>query len=581
MLQVAARVAGAARMPRVVAAQRISRTAASLDCAFVGVVTAVSLVVYVGHLGFYLDDYSVLERMHASRDQSLGGLYDSVRPATGQRPLQALTFAVLYRLFGLRPLGYHLSNTVLLLAIGALLYLVLRELRLPRLVCVAVPLVYSTLPHYSTNRFWLDAFQINVSSLFYLLSLYAALRAVRSTFPSLALWITIAVVGVVVSLFAYEVIFPLFVLNIALVWWVAPRLREGEVGRRNAAFVATALVLAIVGAGAAKTAAVAEQGQNGYQIGFQDGFLHHLAYLVAGAVKLNVGTYFLALPYVVWWILWHHFSASAAAIAGVSGGLAFCYLLALGRRDHAFLAARDGWRALAGVGLVVFVLGYAIFVTNQYILFRSAGIDNRVNAGAALGVAGMLVGGAGLLSRLLEPHLRPLAFAGSLACVVAVGVFVIDTLGSYWTAAEREQRALVADVSRAAGSLAPSSTVILDGTCPEIGPGVVFADQWDFRGALELHYGDPSLQADVAAERMQATRSGLALQMTFVGRVMTRTYPYSHRLYVYNPPRRRLYPLPDRRAASAYLSHVRPSFRCPPLRSFAWGFDPERRLSLL
>jgi hypothetical protein len=64
-----------------------------------------------------------------------------------------LTFAALDRLFGLNPLGYHIVNAFLLVAVAWLFYLVLRELRLPRLLCVALPLVYSTLPHYATNRF--------------------------------------------------------------------------------------------------------------------------------------------------------------------------------------------------------------------------------------------------------------------------------------------------------------------------------------------------------------------------------------------------------------------------------------------
>jgi dolichyl-phosphate-mannose--protein O-mannosyl transferase len=110
------------------------------------VVNAASLLRYVGDLGFYYDDYSVLRRMSLSEDQSLLGLYDAVRPATGQRPLQAFTFATLYRFFGTDALGYHIWNAFLLVAIAVLLYLVLRKLRLPRLICVAVSLLYSTLP---------------------------------------------------------------------------------------------------------------------------------------------------------------------------------------------------------------------------------------------------------------------------------------------------------------------------------------------------------------------------------------------------------------------------------------------------
>src|SRR5215208_7702833 len=98
----------------------ISVSAAGVDCAFLAIVVAASLMLYVGHLGFYYDDYSVLERMRVSDDGSLLGLYDSVRPATGQRPLQALTFATLYWFFGTDALGYHIWNASLLVAIAAL-----------------------------------------------------------------------------------------------------------------------------------------------------------------------------------------------------------------------------------------------------------------------------------------------------------------------------------------------------------------------------------------------------------------------------------------------------------------------------
>ena len=542
---------------------------------------AVSLILYVGDLGFYYDDYSVLERMRSSDDQSLFGYYDAVRPATGQRPLQALTFAALYWLFGLDPLGYHVSNACLLFVVAGLLYLVLRELRLPRLLCVSVPLVYSTLPHYATNRFWLDAFQINVSTAFYLLSLYAGLRAIRSSSPALIIWIAIAVLGVPGSLFAYEVIFPLFALNVGLIWWVGRRRRFHEVSDRAVALTTGTLLVAIVGAGIAKLAAVAQHGQNTYGIGFEDSVPHHLAYLVSGAIKLNVGTYLLALPYVLWWIVRHEFSAGNAVVAAIAGILALAYVLHVARLGRETLAKAATWRYVVGASTVAFVLGYAIFLTNQQILFRSAGIDNRVNSGAALGLAGLLVGGIGWLIARLDARRRAPALAVAVACAVASGVFVINTLSSFWTTAARHQREILADIRRDAGELPRSSTLILDGSCPEQGPAIVFADQWDLRAALKIAYRDPSLTADVASEGMQATQSGLAIRMTFLDRVFIRTYPYGRRLIVYDSKRRRLYRLRDRAQAIRYLADSRPSFRCKPQRSFAWGFDPSRRWTLL
>lgn len=579
-MKVSARVADALRLETIARGKRISVAAAAVDCAFLAVVTAASLLPYVGDLGFYYDDYTVLRRMSLSEDQSLFGLYDAVRPATGQRPLQAFTFATLYRFFGADPLGYHVWNAVLLVAIAALLYLVLRELRLPRLICVAVPLLYSTLPHYATNRFWVDAFQINVSIACYLLSLYAGLRALRASVPALIAWALIAVLGIIASLLAYEVVFPLFALNLALIWSTVRRLEHG-VNRRAAPIVTGAIAVAILVVGFTKLALVAEHGQNTYQIGFEDGFPHHVAYLISGSIKLYLGTYFVAFPYVIWWILAHHFSVVNAVVAGIVGLFSLAYLWRLGRREPDVFDTSGTSRVLVGVGLLAVVLGYVIFLTNQNVLFRSAGIDNRVNAGSALGLAGVLVGTIGWLVGRLEPRRRAVVFSTGVACAVAAGVFVIQTVASFWTSAAEQQRAIITAIAQTSDSKPAWRTLILDGVCAENGPAVVFADEWDLTGALRVHYHDASLKADVAQEGMQATARGLGVDMTFLGRFSTRTYPYGPRLAVYDSTRRHLYGLFTRRQAAKYLADSRPSFRCPAQRSFAWGFNPFARWSLL
>jgi hypothetical protein len=576
---VTASTADAARLAAPATARATAASHAVVDCLFLAVVTALSMLTYVRGLGFYYDDYSVLYRMAFSDDQSLAGLYDAVRPATGQRPLQALTFATLYRFFGLDPLGYHVVNACLLVAVAVLLYLVLRELRLPRLLCVTVPLVYSVLPHYATNRFWVDAFQITLSSVFYLLSLYAALRALRARPIRRLAWLTVAFACVAGSLFAYEVIFPLFALNVALIWWVGRQSRRE--GRRDYVpwITAGGLAATILAAGLLKAALVAEHGQNAYEVGFQEGFAHHIAYLVSGGIKLNLGTYFLGIPYVLSWIVAHRLEAANVGVAVAAGALAFVYVSWIARHDRRALAGGRHWRDSVGAGFVAFVLGYAIFLTNAQILFRSAGIDNRVNAAAALGVAAMLVGGTGWLAARLAERRRPVFFSAVTSAIVVTGVLVIGTLSSFWTTAAKDQDAIISSIERTAPSLPSSSMVVLDGVCPEDGPAVIFADQWDFRGALRLAYNDPSLRADTATEALRAGARQLELQMTFLDRRFTRTYEYGPRLFVYDFPGRTLHVLRDRNDAVRYISS-RPAFSCQPQRGFAWGFDPSRRLAL-
>jgi hypothetical protein len=558
-------------------ARATSRGGIALDCAFLVVVIGISLLPYIHGLGFYYDDYSVLGQMNVAPNQSLTGLYDAVRPATGERPLQALIFAMLYRSFGLHPFGYHAVNACLLAGVAILLYLVLRELRLPRLLCVTVPLVYSALPHYATNRFWLNAFEINLSSLFYVVSLYAALRALRARPLPLVAWLVVAAACVAGSLFAYEVVFPLFGLNVALLWWAGRRARPTV---RTARWITIGGVSAtILAVGVLKTTLVAEHGQNTYRIGVQDGLAHHLAYLVSGSIKVNVGTYFLAVPYVVWWIVRHRLTATDAGAAVAAGLLALIYVRWIGRSEREALAFTRHWRNSMKAGVVAFVLGYAIFLTNQRVLFRSAGIDNRVNAAAALGVAAAVAGGLGWIATKLPDRRRVAFLSATVGCVVALGVLMIDSLGGFWTTAAKQQHSIVTSLRRTQPAFPTASTVVLDGVCPEAGPAVVFADEWDFRNAIQLAYGDPSLIGDTATEGLQADAEHLTLTMTFLGRRFTRMYDYGPRLFVYDFPRRSLYLIRDRNDAVRYVSS-RPPLQCAPQRSFAWGFDPFRRTSL-
>lgn len=550
----------------------------AVDCSFLAAVVIVSLVLYVWDLGFYLDDYGTLWPMKASHDQSLFGLYDAVRPGTGQRPLQAGLFAFLYRLFGLDPLGYHLFNAVLLVSIAVLLYLVLRELRLPRAACVAVPLVYSMLPHYSTERFWLNAFEISLSTAFYLASLYATLRAVRSSGAALACWLAIAVVGIAGSLLSYEVAFPLFALNLVLAWLAGRRLRAAS-SRRTVHLTIAVLVAGIIAVGMFKTAAVATHGQNGYGIGFHGGAAHHYAYLVFGAFKVNFVTYLAAFPYVVWWIFAHRFSLSNVGIAVAVGLLAFAYLRRIGFDSTRARPGIDVWRGLVGGGLVAFVLGYATFLAASTFLFRSAGIDNRINAAAALGVATAVVGGFGWLANRLDARHAAVAFAGGVACVAAAGALVIQTLGTFWTQAAKRQHTVMAAIVSDARSIPPGATFILDGACPEVGPTPVFADDADLVSALKLELqGRAPRRADVASAALSAGHGRLELTIRYADHSDTRTYPLNRKLVVYNFVTGRVVRLGSAARARQYIGN-RPRVPCPPLRSFAWGFDPGNRWS--
>src|SRR5215211_3205049 len=147
------------------------------------------------------------------------------------------------------------------------------------------------------------------------------------------------------------------------------------------------------------------------------------------------------------------------------------------------------------------MLGYATFLVASTFLFRSAGIDNRINAAAALGVATAVVGGLGWLTHWLDTRYANLAFAGGVACVAAAGALVIQTLGTYWTRGADRQDEIMAAILGDKGQIPAESTFILDGACPEVGPTPVFADDADLVAALKIRMTERApARADVASD---------------------------------------------------------------------------------
>ena len=133
-------------MPPVLVNARSSiRRPAFQDCSLLALVTALSAAFYVSRLGFYSDDWNFLWIFWFSADQSLTGLmhaFFAADPNTRARPLQALYDALLYKLFGLNPVGFHIVNAgVFILGLCAF-YFVLGSHTERRMMALAVPLLY-------------------------------------------------------------------------------------------------------------------------------------------------------------------------------------------------------------------------------------------------------------------------------------------------------------------------------------------------------------------------------------------------------------------------------------------------------
>jgi hypothetical protein len=552
------------------------------DAAFLVLVTTVPALFYTRGLAFYFDDHYFLGLMANAHDHSVGGLFGALAgddPKAQLRPVEYFLLATMYRLFGANPLPYHIVLAGLVPLCAVTLYVVLGRLGLPRFLALAIPVVFATAPHYSSAKLWPAAYDPVLTLVLFLWSLYASLRAAEASRRQRAGWLALAAITLLASAFMYELVLPLFAL--AALYHVVRARRHGGGWRTSALVIVAVLGLAL----AIKLVISLKVGtETSYRIGYEYGFLHQLGYLVSGTVKLNAITYGVALPYVIGWIVAHRLTWSAVGASAIVGVGSFLYLAhgtsALRGLDRLpSWRGRPMWQYLAAAGLGVVAAGYGVFVTTGSIYFTSAGIDNRVNVVAALGMALIAVA---LILRLLDfvpPARRHTAFALAVAGLAATGTLVMNTIASYWQEAGRRQADILAALRAALPPDPSGKTVILRGACAEVGPGVVFTTDYDLAGALQTLYRDPTIHAGVATGSVGVMSRRLVVSNPVYNYVETHSYRYGRQLLLYDWQRRKIHTASDAAAARRFLAGA-PRLSCPPGRSFAWGVRVSRLMPI-
>jgi hypothetical protein len=99
------------------------------------------------------------------------------------RPLYWLSLALDRHLWGLNPAGFHFTNLLLHIFNGALLFHLLRRLRIASVAAAATTLLWISLPINSEAVAWISARAYPLCFFFLLLSLLATLRYVEGGRP--------------------------------------------------------------------------------------------------------------------------------------------------------------------------------------------------------------------------------------------------------------------------------------------------------------------------------------------------------------------------------------------------------------
>lgn len=519
-------------------------------------ITIASAMPYLPRLGFYSDDWGYLASFTLALHHN--SLFSSAASIFAGRPVQGFYLALLFQCFGLNPLGYHIVGTVVLAASIWLLYFLLIRLRVARAQSLAATLLFLMLPQLSTVRVWYSAGQITLSLALMLVSMHVQLSFSRTgkSRTGKAVRLELAIGAAVLSVGAYEIFAPLlvgFAAVLVLFWWrSSPRDSRTRWWAALSCVAAAALILAAI---AYKVLLSGRAGPiadpNRYIGGLRQLIRPDYDWRVDSGLNIfaMAQAYFWA-PVKGWW------TGAISLVRGRSGFEVTVLAIVIAAVTFRRLVARDGDNSpepkrLLLVGVAAFLLGHAVFMIVPYIAFTSTGIDNRTQVAAALGVALIFTAILSVIS------IRRTMFAALVALITAAAFARLSTIENYWAEAPALQQRVLTAAQTDLRDVPANSTVILDGVCPYHGPAIVF-ESWDAGGALTLALGRP-INADLVSSRMSLTPKGLSTSIY----KMPDFYPYSDRLYVYQPYQHRLVHLDSAAAAKAYFT-TREATLCPP-----------------
>ena len=492
------------------------RTAA--DLLFIAIVALLATGQSVWDLGFHSDDWALVTDLALAPDQSLAGGLASLQPHDRAiRPLQFGLLALVYRGFGTNPLAYHLAQFGLVLLGAALLFLVLRKLRLDSALALGIALTWAVLPHHSSARLWVAAAQVPLAAAMYFAHQLAELRAAERSGRAAAGWRVLSGAAALASLLSYEIFLPFILLTPVVTWWWSrvPARGEGDRVSTGRAPRPVPFLLAAAPALAAATGALAAKAVLGTRLPSWSAWDRILrggrTYLAIAAEQWDV--YGVRAPVTVARAALDA-GALGVAMAILAGAATFLYLR--GRftdTDAGFHESPGGMvlslpASLIVAGLVAHFVGYSVGFLTGGLGPGAAGVNNRTAMAASLGVALVACGLAVLVARLVGRHAAGV-FAFTIAAVVASSGAVNAAVADDWVAAARRQTQVMERLRARVPNLRGIESVLIAGVCRYEGPGIVFESPWGVSGILGLTYRTPDISGDVIAPGTRVDGSGV------------------------------------------------------------------------
>ncbi|QIL76556.1 hypothetical protein [Hymenobacter sp. HDW8] len=511
------------------------------DIVFLVAATTTLQIYFLSDIGFYSDDWAFLGVLTNIKSSNLFtfiyNFYLLYKDVLITRPIQIIQLSTLYWFFGTSPLGYHISNLFFLILLVIYFYLSLNKLQIPRIAAFTIPLIYTLLPHYSTTRIWLASFNINVSTCFFFINLYASIEYIESISDRKRKWqwMLISLLSLAVSILAYEVIVPLFAINFFVVWWKG----------RNKNVKTTSLIVASI---AIYLLCILFKVKYSTRIGgYTSNYLITISQAYKAAAMNDFYIYGVKLPKHIWHLFQTRTSEKIYFIASAMSLIIFLYLIQFKIQTY----TRRFWLLTILTGAAIYITGYLIFLTANNLQPTPTGINNRVTTTAAIGVATCFFGSIGLLSFYIKNnHIKVFFFSFITSILCGFGYIINCTVSTFFSQSYISQLKILDSLRKSVPKLTAKNTLILDGICPYLGPAPIFDCEWDLAGALQVHYRNMYTQADVRTNRLTYNENGL----TTITYGKKNFYSYNRYLIIYNNQNKKYFTLNNFKDAKTYFT---------------------------
>ncbi len=527
------------------------------DCICIVFVCALGTVLPIGNLGFYGADWAMLAELSLSADTSLLGFIQAAdTPADPMRPITVLPMGIAYWLFADQALGYHASNALLRCGAIVLLYFLLLKWRALRPHVLGACFMAALLPLDSSNRFWVYALQINLSLIVLLLAVFAYVCAIQTKRLGALVWLAISVLAGAVSLLCYGQTFALLLAIAPLVWMTRRQLESpqssaedytGTQDRQSlkhmlcgVCVIGSAIVVALLKFGYSarlQTLDLVAQGE---------WFLHTFA----ASAFIGFVDYGIALPlsawhlFADWWAIPVAICISAIAYIAVSNSATKCSISSFSSRTWLY------------TGVMITVLGYAVFLTNRQMTVSLSGAGNRAAHLAVVGFAFVWVGAfLWSVKKLPLRRARRPVFALLVAVFCGLSSVVNAGIARHWQHAASAQTRVLSEIKRALPKPQRAQIILLGGICPYRGHAPMLTGDRDVTGALRVLYGDETLAGDVLSRTsVRLGERGLAI----ASESGSRLYLYSPRLIAYDTRKKDMVELANNEVATAFMQREPP-----------------------